>query len=146
MHFTNPVPLKPLVEIACGYHTSKATLEAARALAAGMGKQCILVGDVPGFVSNRIFMLMLNEAVFLLNENVAAVEEIDTVFKQCYGHKMGPLETIDFVGLDTVLYSLEVLYENYCDSKYRPCPLLRKMVDAGLRGKKSGQGFYRYKY
>lgn len=144
MHFMNPVPQKKTVEVIRGYHTSDETLETARALLARMGKDCIVVNDSPGFVSNRVLMLTVNEAVFLLHERVAAAEEIDGIFKSCFGHKMGPLETADLIGLDTILLSLEVLYESFNDSKYRPCPLLRQMVDAGLWGRKSGQGFYHY--
>jgi 3-hydroxybutyryl-CoA dehydrogenase len=144
MHFMNPVPLKPMVEVVRGVHTSEETVEIAKRLLAQMGKQCILVNDSPGFVSNRVLMLMINEAVYLLQEQVASVEDVDRIFKTCFGHKMGPLETADLIGLDTVLYSIEVLYESFSDSKYRPCPLLRKMVDAGWHGQKSGQGFYAY--
>jgi 3-hydroxybutyryl-CoA dehydrogenase len=145
MHFMNPVPLKAMVEVIRGFHTSDETLETARRLLATMNKECVVVQDMPGFVSNRVLMLMVNEAIFLVQERVAPVEEVDTIFKSCFGHKMGPLETADLIGLDTILYSLEVLYESFNDSKYRPCPLLRKMFDAGLYGRKSGQGFYTYK-
>ncbi|HWS55374.1 MAG TPA: 3-hydroxyacyl-CoA dehydrogenase NAD-binding domain-containing protein [Pyrinomonadaceae bacterium] len=144
MHFMNPVPLKPVVEVIRGYHTSPETLEAARALLAAMGKEAVVVNDSPGFVSNRVLMLTVNEAVYLLHEGVASAEDVDKIFKTCFGHKMGPLETADLIGLDTILLSLEVLYESFSDSKYRPCPLLRKMVDAGLHGRKSGRGFYAY--
>lgn len=144
MHFMNPVPLKPMVEVIRGYHTSEATIAQAMQLLTQMGKEGIVVNDSSGFVTNRVMMLTVNEAIFLLHEQVATAADIDRLFKQCFGHKMGPLETTDLIGLDTVLLSLEVLYENFNDSKYRPCPLLRKMVDAGLYGRKSGQGFYRY--
>jgi 3-hydroxybutyryl-CoA dehydrogenase len=144
MHFMNPVPLKPMVEVIRGYHTSDATITRAKGLLAQMGKECIVVNDSPGFVTNRVMMLTVNEAIFLLQERVASAEEIDRLFKRCFGHKMGPLETADLIGLDTVLLSIEVLYEHFNDSKYRPCPLLRKMVDAGLYGRKSGKGFYQY--
>ena len=109
-----------------------------------MGKDGIVVNDMPGFVSNRVLMLTINEAVFLVQDGVATAEQVDQIFKTCFGHKMGPLETADLIGLDTILYSIEVLYESYNDSKYRPCPLLKKMVDAGLHGRKSGKGFYDY--
>jgi 3-hydroxybutyryl-CoA dehydrogenase len=109
-----------------------------------MGKDGIVVNDMPGFVSNRVLMLTVNEAIFLIQDQVATAEEVDKIFKTCFGHTMGPLETADLIGLDTILYSIEVLYESYNDSKYRPCPLLKKMVDAGLYGRKSGQGFYSY--
>lgn len=144
MHFMNPVPMKPMVEVIRGYHTSDETIETGKKFLAQMGKECILVNDSPGFVSNRVLMLTINEAVFLLQDQVATVEDIDKIFKGCFGHKMGPLETADLIGLDTILFSIEVLYENFNDSKYRPCPLLKKMVDAGLHGKKSGKGFYVY--
>lgn len=144
MHFMNPVPLKPMVEVIRGYHTSEETIERSKAFLAGMGKDCIIVNDSPGFVSNRVLMLTVNEAIYLVHDQVASPQEIDQIFKTCFGHKMGPLETADLIGLDTILYSIEVLYESFDDSKYRPCPLLKKMVDAGLYGRKSGQGFYMY--
>ncbi len=144
IHFMNPVPLKPVVELIPGYHTSEAAIETAQELLATMGKTAIVVNDSPGFVSNRVLMLTINEAVYLVYEQVATAEQIDQVFKSCFGHKMGPLETADLIGLDTILYSIEVLYESFNDSKYRPCPLLKKMVDAGLHGRKSKQGFFSY--
>jgi 3-hydroxybutyryl-CoA dehydrogenase len=144
MHFMNPVPLKPTVEVIKGYHTSADTLAAALELLARMGKEGIVVNDSPGFVTNRVLMLTINEAIFLLYEQVADAESIDRLFKTCFGHKMGPLETADLIGLDTILNSIEVLYESFNDSKFRPCPLLKRMVDAGLYGRKSGQGFYTY--
>jgi 3-hydroxybutyryl-CoA dehydrogenase len=144
MHFMNPVPMKSMVEMIRGYHTSDETIEAAGRLLSNMGKEWIVVNDMPGFVSNRVLMLMVNEAIFLVQDGVASAPEVDTIFKSCFGHKMGPLETADLIGLDTILYSVEVLYESFNDSKYRPCPLLKKMVDAGLYGRKSGQGFYTY--
>lgn len=144
MHFMNPVPLKPMVEVIRGHHTSEETIETARRFLRQMGKDCIVVNDYPGFVSNRVLMLTINEAVFLVQDGVATAEQVDQLFKTCFGHKMGPLETADLIGLDTILYSIEVLYESYSDSKYRPAPLLKKMVDAGLHGKKNGKGFYDY--
>ena len=144
IHFMNPVALKPMVEVIRGHHTSEETLQTAGELLTQMGKEYIVVNDSPGFVSNRVLMLMINEAIFLLQDQVASVEDVDRIFKSCFGHKMGPLETADLIGLDTILFSIEVLYESFNDSKYRPCPLLRKMVDAGLHGRKSGQGFYSY--
>jgi 3-hydroxybutyryl-CoA dehydrogenase len=144
MHFMNPVPMKPTVEVIRGYHTSEETIAHARQFLAQMGKNCIIVNDMPGFVSNRVLMLTINEAVFLVQDQVASAQDVDQIFKSCFGHKMGPLETADLIGLDTILYSIEVLYESFNDSKYRPCPLLRKMVDAGLYGRKSGKGFYTY--
>ncbi len=144
MHFMNPVPMKPMVEVIRGFHTSDATIEGAKQFLAGMGKECIVVEDSPGFVSNRVLMLTVNEAIFLVHDKVAPAADVDRIFKTCFGHKMGPLETADLIGLDTILYSIEVLYESFNDDKYRPCPLLKKMVDAGLHGRKSGRGFYNY--
>jgi 3-hydroxybutyryl-CoA dehydrogenase len=144
MHFMNPVPMKTAVEVIRGYHTSDETTATATRFLALMGKKAILVGDSPGFVSNRVLMLTINEAIFLVHEKVAAPEVVDEIFKNCFEHKMGPLETADLIGLDTILHSIEVLYDEFKDSKFRPCPLLRQMVDAGLRGRKSGRGFYNY--
>jgi 3-hydroxybutyryl-CoA dehydrogenase len=144
MHFMNPVPMKPTVEVVRGYHTSDQTIATAQALLTRMGKEGIVVNDSPGFVSNRVLMLTINESIFILQDRVATVEDVDKIFRTCFGHKMGPLETADLIGLDTILLSLEVLYESFNDSKYRPCTLLKKMVDAGLYGQKSGQGFYQY--
>lgn len=144
MHFMNPVPMKRMVEVIRGYHTSDQTLDTARHLLTGLGKDCVVVADSPGFVSNRVLMLTVNEAAFLVHDRVAPVDDVDRIFTECFGHKMGPLATADLIGLDTILYSIEVLYESFSDDKYRPCPLLKKMVDAGLHGRKSGQGFYNY--
>jgi 3-hydroxybutyryl-CoA dehydrogenase len=144
MHFMNPAPMKRMVEVIRGYHTSEETIDAARNLLTKIGKECIVVNDSLGFVSNRVLMLTINEAIFLVHEQVASPAEVDKMIKECFGHKMGPLETADLIGLDTILLSLEALYESFSDSKYRPCPLLRKMVDAGLYGRKSGAGFYPY--
>ncbi|MEM9557177.1 MAG: 3-hydroxyacyl-CoA dehydrogenase NAD-binding domain-containing protein [Acidobacteriota bacterium] len=144
MHFMNPAPLKPTVEVIRGHHTSEETLAAARGLVADLDKQSIVVDDSPGFVTNRVMMLMINEAIYLLHEGVASAKEIDRLFVQCFGHAMGPLETADLIGLDTVLLSIEVLYDSFKDSKYRPCPLLTRMVDAGLHGRKTGEGFFNY--
>jgi len=144
MHFMNPVSLKPAVEVIRGYHTSEETVATATRLLALMGKKAILVGDSPGFVSNRVLMLTINEAIFLVQEKVATPEVVDEIFKSCFEHKMGPLETADLIGLDTILLSLEVLYDEFKDSKFRPCPLLSQMVNAGLLGRKSGSGFYSY--
>jgi len=144
MHFMNPVPLKTMVEIIRGQLTSDETIESGKKLLEQMGKEAIVVNDSPGFVSNRVLMLMINEAIYLVQEQVSTAENVDRIFKTCFGHKMGPLETADLIGLDTILYSVEVLYESFNDSKYRPCPLLKKMVHAGFHGRKSGQGFYKY--
>lgn len=144
MHFMNPVPMKPTVEVIRGHHTSEETLATARQFLAQLGKDCIVVNDMPGFVSNRVLMLTVNEAIFTVHDGVATAEQVDQLFRSCFGHKMGPLETADLIGLDTILYSIEVLYESFNDSKFRPCPLLKKMVDAGLLGRKSGKGFYDY--
>lgn len=145
MHFMNPAPLKPLVEVVRGRHTSDETLHLAKLLLAQMNKTAIVVGDSPGFVSNRVLMLTINEAVCLLHEDVASASDIDEIFKRCIGHKMGPLETADLIGLDTVLYTLEVLRESFGTEKCRPCPLLRSMVEAGFLGRKTGRGFYSYR-
>src|SRR5271165_5203180 len=144
MHFMNPVPLKPMVEVIRGYHTSDETIQRCKQLLAQMGKESVVINDSPGFVTNRVMMLTVNEAIFLLQEGVSSAEDIDRLFRKCFGHKMGPLETADLIGLDTVLLSIEVLYNNFRESKYRPCPLLQKMVDAGLLGRKTGQGFHKY--
>ena len=144
MHFMNPVPLKPMVEVIRGYHTSEATIEGSKQLLSQMGKEGVVINDSSGFVTNRVMMLTVNEAIFLLQEGVSCAEDIDHLFRKCFGHKMGPLETADLIGLDTVLLSIEVLHNNFHESKYRPCPLLQKMVDAGLLGRKSGQGFFKY--
>jgi 3-hydroxybutyryl-CoA dehydrogenase len=144
MHFMNPVYAKPTVEMIRARATSESTLDRARTLLRQMGKDAIVVGDAPGFVSNRVLMLTINEAIRVVEEGIASSEDVDRLFRTCFGHKMGPLETADLIGLDTILYSIEVLHEEFADSKYRPCPLLRKMVRAGLHGRKSGKGFYDY--
>ncbi|MEU9076321.1 3-hydroxyacyl-CoA dehydrogenase family protein [Kitasatospora sp. NPDC004745] len=144
MHFMNPVPLKPTVEVIRAHHTSESTVDAAREFLTALGKKSIVVNDSPGFVTNRVMMLTVNEAAFLVHEGVASAADTDRLFVECFGHTMGPLETADLIGLDTVLLSIEVLYDEFKDSKYRPCPLLTKLVDAGLHGRKSGQGFFNY--
>ncbi|MDT0467506.1 3-hydroxyacyl-CoA dehydrogenase family protein [Streptomyces gibsoniae] len=144
MHFMNPVPLKPTVEVIRAFHTSASTVDTAREFLSSMGKKSIVVNDSPGFVTNRVMMLTVNEAAYLVHEGVASAADTDRLFVECFGHTMGPLETADLIGLDTVLLSIEVLYDEFKDSKYRPCPLLTKLVDAGLHGRKSGQGFFSY--
>jgi 3-hydroxybutyryl-CoA dehydrogenase len=144
VHFMNPVPAKPVVELIPGYHTSERTLERTRELLGSMEKRAVQAKDASGFISNRVLMLTVNEAAYLVYEGVATAESVDEVFRGCFGHPMGPLETADLIGVDTILYSVEVLHEHYADSKYRPCPLLKQMTDAGLHGRKSGQGFYTY--
>lgn len=144
MHFMNPVHMMPTVEVIRGYHTSDRTVEVLNQLFFQLNKEAIVVDDSPGFVSNRISHLFMNEAAFVLQDSVASAEKIDSIFKKCFGHKMGPLETADLIGLDTVMRSLDVLYESFQDPKYRCCPLLRKLVHAGHLGRKTGQGFHSY--
>jgi 3-hydroxybutyryl-CoA dehydrogenase len=144
LHFMNPVPLLDAVEVVPGYHTSTETLETVRQLLAVLHKEAIVVRDAPGFVTNRILMVTINEAIFCVQDQIATAEQVDRMFKRCFSHKMGPLETGDLIGLDTILNSILVLYESYRDSKFRPAPLLQQMVDAGLLGRKTGQGFYTY--
>ncbi len=144
MHFMNPVPVMKLVEIIRGIATDDATFTRVKELAEQLGKTPVEVNDYPGFISNRILMPMINEAVYCVYEGVAEPEAIDTVMKLGMNHPMGPLTLADFIGLDTCLAIMEVLYEGFADSKYRPCPLLRKMVKAGWLGKKSGKGFFSY--
>ncbi|KDN17302.1 3-hydroxyacyl-CoA dehydrogenase family protein [Amycolatopsis rifamycinica] len=144
VHFMNPVPQKPVVELIPGFHTTPETILRTRELLTSIGKRWVDVKDASGFVSNRVLMLTVNEAAYLVHEGVATAESVDEVFRGCFGHPMGPLETADLIGVDTILYSVEVLYEHYADSKYRPCPLLKQMTDAGLHGRKSGRGFYTY--
>jgi 3-hydroxybutyryl-CoA dehydrogenase len=144
LHFMNPVPLRPAVEVICGQHTSTATLARARSLLAAMGKEGIIVKDSPGFVANRVLMLAVNEAIRLVQEAVAPPEDVDRIFTACIGHTMGPLATADLIGLETVLLSLEVLQEHFGDGRFAPCALLVQMVNDGRLGCKTGQGFYTY--
>ncbi len=144
MHFMNPVPIMPLVEVIRGHATSNATTTTVMDTARALGKSPVEVNDYPGFVSNRVLMPMINEAIFCVMEGVATPESIDTVMKLGMAHPMGPLALADFIGLDVCLAILGVLHRGLGDDKYRPCPLLRKMVAAGYLGRKSGRGFYEY--
>lgn len=144
MHFMNPVPVMKLVEIIRGLQTADEVYQLTEDLSKQMSKVPVSVNDFPGFVSNRVLMPMINEAIYCVYEGVATPEAIDEVMKLGMNHPMGPLQLADFIGLDTCLYIMEVLHEGFGDSKYRPCPLLRKYVKAGWLGKKSGRGFYVY--
>ena len=144
MHFMNPVPIMKLVEVIRGLQTSDTTTADTKALAETMGKTPVECRDFPGFVSNRVLMPLINEAIFCLHEGVADAAAIDTIMKLGMNHPMGPLTLADFIGLDTCLYILEVLHQGLGEDKYRPCPLLRKYVEAGWLGKKAGRGFYDY--
>ena len=144
MHFMNPVPVMKLVEVIRGIATSDATTAQVMELARRMEKTAVEVNDYPGFVSNRVLMPMINEAIYCVMEGVATAEAIDEVMKLGMNHPMGPLTLADFIGLDVCLHIMDVLYQGFQDSKYRACPLLRKMVAAGWLGRKSGRGFYQY--
>ena len=144
MHFFNPVPLMKLVELIRAMQTSDATFEAAKALADRLCKTPVAVADSPGFVVNRMLVPMINEAVYALAEGLASAEEIDLAMKLGLSHPIGPLALADLIGIDVCLYVMEVMYREFSDSKYRPCPLLRTMVDAGRLGRKSGRGFFEY--
>jgi 3-hydroxybutyryl-CoA dehydrogenase len=144
MHFMNPVPVMKLVEIIRGAATSEGTYEKTRALAEGLGKIPLECQDSPGFISNRVLMPMINEAIFALYEGVATRESIDGIMKLGMNHPLGPLALADFIGLDVCLAIMNVLHDGFGDSKYRPCPLLQRYVDAGWLGKKTGRGFYEY--
>lgn len=144
MHYMNPVPVMKLVEIIRGLATSDEVYQAVEDMTRKLAKTPVEVNDFPGFVANRVLMPMINEAIYTLYEGVASKEAIDEVMKLGMNHPMGPLQLADFIGLDTCLYIMETLHEGFGDSKYRPCPLLRKYVNAGWLGKKSGRGFYEY--
>ncbi len=144
MHFFNPVPVMTLVEVVRGQRTSDATFDAVSGLAEDLDKTPVEVEDYPGFVSNRVLMPMINEAIFCVMEGVASPEDIDTVMTLGMNHPMGPLTLADFIGLDVCLHILDVLHEELGDDKYRPCPLLRRKVTAGQLGRKSGEGFFTY--
>ena len=144
MHFMNPVPVMKLVEVIRALQTADETYQTIQEMAHALNKVSVLSGDFPGFIANRVLLPMINEAIFTVYEGVASIEDVDTVMKQGMNHPMGPLTLADFIGLDTCLSILEVMYEGFGDSKYRPCPLLKQYVQAGWYGKKSGKGFYTY--
>lgn len=146
MHFFNPVPVMKLVEVIRGLQTSQATYDTVRSLAERLGKTPVEVNDAPGFVSNRVLMPLLNEAMYAVMEGVATPEAVDEVFKLGMAHPMGPLTLADFIGLDVCLDIMRVLHDGFGDPKYKPCPLLIRMVDAGWLGRKSGRGFYTYEW
>ena len=145
MHFLNPAHLKNLVEVIIGYHTSDETVQKVKSFLRSIGKTWVIVNDFPGFVTNRVLMVTINEAIWVVHDKVAAPQDVDKIFTLGFSYKMGPLATADLIGLDTILNSLLELYGSYNDSKFRPCPLLKKMVDAGLLGRKSGKGFFEYR-
>ncbi len=143
-HFMNPVPLKEIVEVISGSQTSENTITGIKSFLSSLKKRSVFVNDYPGFVSNRLSHLFMNEAAFLLQDQVAQAKDIDLIFTHGFSHAMGPLATADLIGIDTVVNSLDILYDSYQDPKYRCCPLLIKMVQTGLLGRKTGQGFFKY--
>jgi 3-hydroxybutyryl-CoA dehydrogenase len=144
VHFMNPVPLKPVVELIRGERTSSATVKATQALLERLGKRWVIVKDVPGFVTNRVLMIMINESIRLVEQRAATPENVDMLFRECFSHEMGPLETADLIGLDTILNTLQVLQDEYGDSKYQASPLLQEKVRRGELGRKTGFGFFSY--
>ncbi|UED72205.1 3-hydroxyacyl-CoA dehydrogenase family protein [Brevibacillus sp. DP1.3A] len=144
MHFMNPVPLKEMVEVIRGMHTSDETVAVAEKFLQSCRKTPVVVNDFPGFVTNRVLMLTINECIWAVQDGVSKPQDVDKIFRMGFGHKMGPLATGDLIGLDTILNSLYTLYEQFNDQKFRPAPLLVKMVDAGLLGRKTGKGFFEY--
>lgn len=146
VHFLNPAPIKDLVEVIRGFHTSDGALHMVQDFLKSLHKSSVIVADLPGFVTNRVLMLAINECVWVVQDDVAQPKDVDKLFRVGFGHEMGPLATADLIGLDTVLRSLEALYQQFKDTKFRPAPLLAKMVDAGLLGRKTGKGFFNYQF
>ncbi|MEO2211631.1 3-hydroxyacyl-CoA dehydrogenase family protein [Paenibacillus amylolyticus] len=144
VHLMNPVPVKSMVEVIKGHHTTQVTEDKMVAFLETLDKSPVVIEDLPGFVSNRLSHLLMNEAAYIVQDGIATPEQVDAIMKKGFNYQMGPLETADLIGLDTVVHSLKVLYDSYQDPKFRCCPMLQKMVDAGQWGRKTGQGFYAY--
>ncbi|CAM4230564.1 3-hydroxyacyl-CoA dehydrogenase family protein [Paenibacillus sp. FSL K6-1122] len=144
VHLMNPVPVKSMVEVIKGHHTTQGTEHEMVAFLETLDKSPVVIEDLPGFVSNRLSHLLMNEAAYIVQDGIATPEQVDAIMKKGFNYQMGPLETADLIGLDTVVHSLKVLYDSYQDPKFRCCPMLQKMVDAGQWGRKTGQGFYAY--
>jgi 3-hydroxybutyryl-CoA dehydrogenase len=144
VHLMNPVPVKSMVEVIKGHHTTQVTEHEMVAFLETLDKSPVVIEDLPGFVSNRLSHLLMNEAAYIVQDGIATPEQVDAIMKKGFNYQMGPLETADLIGLDTVVHSLKVLYDSYQDPKFRCCPMLQKMVDAGQWGRKTGQGFYAY--
>ncbi|PQP85218.1 3-hydroxybutyryl-CoA dehydrogenase [Paenibacillus sp. PCH8] len=144
VHLMNPVPVKSMVEVIKGHHTTQDTEQVMVEFLESLGKNPVVIEDLPGFVSNRLSHLLMNEAAYIVQDGIATSEQVDAIMKKGFNYQMGPLETADLIGLDTVVHSLKVLYDSYQDPKFRCCPMLQKMVDAGQWGRKTGQGFYAY--